>query len=335
MVTPPGGGRSSPRRPVSIPQSGFLVVTREQKAAEPPRGGSFNPSVGILGGHTHHALCQTQPPGRFQSLSRDSWWSHQEIDQLVGYIELVSIPQSGFLVVTPDRLSTSIKGWGLFQSLSRDSWWSHISLSWCSFKNPSVSIPQSGFLVVTQGGSVASPPRILSFNPSVGILGGHTLQQQHDDVIDELFQSLSRDSWWSHKHGCACPSSRSRSFNPSVGILGGHTEGNPMWSQHEMAVSIPQSGFLVVTPHSCAPHRGGYSEFQSLSRDSWWSHVEWHQMTPTHALVSIPQSGFLVVTPLPEHAVQALIYVSIPQSGFLVVTLPQLSQLPHRRGSFV
>jgi hypothetical protein len=39
------------------------------------------------------------------------------------------------------------------------------------------------------------------------------------------------------------------SFNPSVGILGGHTWARPYidWAIGGVRVSIPQSGFLVVT----------------------------------------------------------------------------------------
>ena len=37
-------------------------------------------------------------------------------------------------------------------------------------------------------------------------------------------------------------------FNPSVGILGGHTRRGREPPDRGTTVSIPQSGFLVVTP---------------------------------------------------------------------------------------
>jgi hypothetical protein len=85
----------------------------------------------------------------FQSLSRDSWWSHFAGIFHILHDSLVSIPQSGFLVVTPIVLF---------------SWVLHTR----------VSIPQSGFLVVTQHAIVLVHDKMLRFNPSVGILGGHT-----------------------------------------------------------------------------------------------------------------------------------------------------------------
>ena len=87
-------------------------------------------------------------------------------------------------------------------------------------------------------------------------------------------------------------------------------------------VSIPQSGFLVVTLPVTVNHLLAYEVFQSLSRDSWWSH--WVQVLRSGEsmwLVSIPQSGFLVVTPHEsKHVHHEARQVSIPQSGFLVVT---------------
>jgi len=89
-------------------------------------------------------------------------------------------------------------------------------------KEGKVSIPQSGFLVVTPGCRRTSPFHKARFNPSVGILGGHT------------------------RAGTGATRQR-RSFNPSVGILGGHTQDDPPTFYALANVSIPQSGFLVVT----------------------------------------------------------------------------------------
>jgi hypothetical protein len=209
----------------------------------------------------------------------------------------------------------------VFQSLSRDSWWSHHPHQcgrWCC---DGVSIPQSGFLVVTPATVGGVEARYPSFNPSVGILGGHTWMRHRAGGLCWMFQSLSRDSWWSHPirrcgacgHGwCFNPSVgilgghtseeiiklqiHCISFNPSVGILGGHTHGGADRDPHDRDVSIPQSGFLVVTPCRAFPYplsdrvsipQSGFLVvtlhplflngrvhrlFQSLSRDSWWSH---------------------------------------------------------------
>ena len=87
---------------VSIPRSGFLVVTLRRPRFEArnllPR---FNPSVGILGGHTGHGHGVRNIMGR------------------------VSIPRSGFLVVTPRFQEIIRQALEEFQSLGRDSWWSH------------------------------------------------------------------------------------------------------------------------------------------------------------------------------------------------------------------
>jgi hypothetical protein len=163
-------------------------------------------------------------------------------------ITLVSIPQSGFLVVTPGASSgTGIRSLR-FQSLSRDSWWSHSSMS-----------------------TMLSHPR-QSFNPSVGILGGHTREGDVVQAHEAAFQSLSRDSWWSHPIFWKLGDTKSIGFNPSVGILGGHTRGSAKGCEDTSRVSIPQSGFLVVTPAPRSPKNLSCSKFQSLSRDSWWSH---------------------------------------------------------------
>jgi hypothetical protein len=61
-------------------------------------------------------------------------------------------------------------------------------------------------------------------------------------------------------------------FNPSVGILGGHTVPLQPVPRSRTCVSIPQSGFLVVTHYNVVVEDEGVIKFQSLSRDSWWSH---------------------------------------------------------------
>ena len=92
--------RASDKLEVSIPQSGFLVVKRRSRRGRKSSPGSFNPSVGILGGQTRavyleHDVRQSFNPSvgilggqtrvrsgsgvtayEFQSLSRDSWWSN-------------------------------------------------------------------------------------------------------------------------------------------------------------------------------------------------------------------------------------------------------------------
>ena len=112
----------------------------------------FNPSVGILGGQTcqnceeHQAndvvsipqsgflVVKLGPGGaksailpKFQSLSRDSWWSNHALQEGHPVKGDVSIPQSGFLVVKPDLGGAPENSPTKFQSLSRDSWWSNLS----------------------------------------------------------------------------------------------------------------------------------------------------------------------------------------------------------------
>ena len=170
---------------------------------------SFNPSVGILGGHTQAAA---------------------NVDRGAG---VVSIPQSGFLVVTPDAAWCMDDFGGGFQSLSRDSWWSH--LNW---------VEVSWWLATFQSLSRDSWWSHLGLEPDVA-------------ACDPGFQSLSRDSWWSHPPLHSPPSASDLCFNPSVGILGGHTQGgvcgrggivkfqslsrDSWWSHLTTALSVGQS----------------------------------------------------------------------------------------------
>ena len=90
-----------------------------------------------------------------------------------------------------------------------------------------VSIPQSGFLVVKPvqiGRHRVMKPR---FNPSVGILGGQTRLGGYQARRISMFQSLSRDSWWSNLTTLPEKEALMPSFNPSVGILGGQTSKSP------------------------------------------------------------------------------------------------------------
>ena len=159
-------------RDVSIPQSGFLVVKLGGICDSWTQVHSFNPSVGILGGQTYVSYAVTPLPERFQSLSRDSWWSNlilgQHLSQIfsgfnpsVGILGGQTSVDSASLNLSNKFQSLSRDSWwsnpeailrrvpgGGFQSLSRDSWWSNqgaFAIRVVSFK---VSIPQSGFLVV-------------------------------------------------------------------------------------------------------------------------------------------------------------------------------------------
>jgi hypothetical protein len=152
--------------------------------------------------------------------------------------------------------------------------------------------------VVTHSSICHNAPSKLRFNPSVGILGGHTsslppsvsamkvvsIPQSGFLVVTPgtigwwpggwaRFQSLSRDSWWSHMVLLMSLGWSTSSFNPSVGILGGHTRGGKERRDTMSFVSIPQSGFLVVTHDAAFQSPLRAKVFQSLSRDSWWSHL--------------------------------------------------------------
>ncbi len=135
----------------------------------------------------------------------------------------VSIPQSGFLVVKPGIEDDRAKPW-------------------------SVSIPQSGFLVVKQEPVSNSVAPQLSFNPSVGILGGQTTTFSPGRKPVTMFQSLSRDSWWSNQKILQRPQCHNQVSIPQSGFL----VVKPIVSTSSMvtigSVSIPQSGFLVVKP---------------------------------------------------------------------------------------
>ena len=185
---------------------------------------SFNPSVGILGGHTCAAM----------------------IVKFVG--SRVSIPQSGFLVVTRDPPDTSLNIRDCFNP-SVGILGGHTSATLILFLvsrigfNPSVGILGGHTKTLHNDDSMQT-----SFNPSVGILGGHTLLLRYWGWVDLT------------------------SFNPSVGILGGHTTNAFVSTWHYDGVSIPQSGFLVVTPNLFQNPIRTLLLFQSLSRDSWWSH---------------------------------------------------------------
>jgi len=159
---------------VSIPQSGFLVVT-----------------------HACRKGC-TMYGARFQSLSRDSWWSHLQPWIGMCAVPLVSIPQSGFLVVT-------------------------LNLSTLLCQQVEVSIPQSGFLVVTRHAAQLDSPARPGFNPSVGILGGHTMTALVREPRSSPV-SIPQSGFLVVTPSASIPDSFTfKSFNPSVGILGGHT----------------------------------------------------------------------------------------------------------------
>jgi hypothetical protein len=135
---------------VSIPQSGFLVVTPNLGHGAGRGVAGFNPSVGILGGHTSPERAQGQHTHCFHAPGPDSWYSHCRAHRASSSRSEVSIPQSGFLVVTPRAMML------------------------CPHVAQNVSIPQSGFLVVTLVQPARDGIQLRGFNPSVGILCGHT-----------------------------------------------------------------------------------------------------------------------------------------------------------------
>ena len=137
----------------------------------------------------------------------------------------------------------------------------------------SVSIPQSGFLVVKLVANLTDPrvPVQVSI-PQSGFL---VVKPPAKFPLLEhvlMFQSLSRDSWWSNEVLILSIAKAEGGFNPSVGILGGQT-------------SLPARRAIPLYL------------FQSLSRDSWWSNLISSPVSGSTFAVSIPQSGFLVVKP--------------------------------------
>ena len=160
---------------------------------------------------------------------------------------IVSIPQSGFLVVKHSCLGSLARLSGRFQSLSRDSWWSNSAepLTFSMLRTRFQSLSRDSWWS-NHGWRTTVPSTPACFNPSVGILGGQTRFVDLHGIPMSKFQSLSRDSWWSNPSLRISTGKRVTSFNPSVGILGGQTP---------FAFASPT---LLVA-------------FQSLSRDSWWS----------------------------------------------------------------
>ena len=135
-------------------------------------------------------------------------------------------------------------------------------------------------------------------------------------------------------------------FNPSVGILGGQTRYEVQRPTGVLEVSIPQSGFLVVKPESCRLRYRRVDQFQSLSRDSWWSNLKVVSPSFASSRSFNPSVGILggqtrcsLYAPGLRLKFQSLSRdswwsnqagdvcvdppsgVSIPQSGFLVVKL--------------
>jgi hypothetical protein len=168
---------------------------------------------------------------------------------VVGVEEVVSIPQSGFLVVTQLMLAATTE----------------VCL---------VSIPQSGFLVVTLRSRSHSDIRGRVSIPQSGFLVVTPHGASRYSMKGERFQSLSRDSWWSHYQDAYRSWHQDESFNPSVGILGGHTI---EFAPHTLALFSfnPSVGILGGHTTALVVHVEGFCKFQSLSRDSWWSHPLW------------------------------------------------------------
>ena len=182
----------------------------------------FNPSVGILGGQTARRRREASTHRRFQSLSRDSWWSNPPIIMgWPGYGQFQSLSRDSWW--SNNGGYSHFKWRYKFQSLSRDSWWSNFTLRYPGVIGRSCFNPSVGIL----GGQTPPPPKATgpgtSFNPSVGILGGQTLKFIMALLNLILFQSLSRDSWWSNSVWNTTDRVTYPRFNPSVGILGGQT----------------------------------------------------------------------------------------------------------------
>ena len=135
----------------------------------------------------------------FQSLSRDSWWSNFANHELHLVPLLVSIPQSGFLVVKPTRWPISSGCSTCFnpsvgilggQTQQPDSE---------TFPCCTVSIPQSGFLVVKLAAlAMMSIGKCQVSIPQSGFLVVKRSSTGKARHLYCWFQSLSRDSWWSN-----------------------------------------------------------------------------------------------------------------------------------------
>ena len=305
---------------VSIPQSGFLVVKRSGTCLRPWRAACFNPSVGILGGQTRPGVAEligaevvSIPQSGFLVVKRHRPRRGEALCR-------VSIPQSGFLVVKPrapiipawpaPRFNPSV---GILGGQTRTR---------CAFLcgEAAVSIPQSGFLVVKHGHIARSELQLGVSIPQSGFLVVKPHRAIWKRASATMFQSLSRDSWWSNPcSGCCRPwqlfvsipqsgflvvkhgSQQSLEallmcFNPSVGILGGQTHA-PSGTEKPRNCFNPSVGILGGQTPRRAPLQFSGEAFQSLSRDSWWSNPAQKAAQPASSGVSIPQSGFLVVKP--------------------------------------
>ena len=183
--------------------------------------------------------------------------------------------------------------------------------------NPSVGILGGQ----THAGSAQSASDA-GFNPSVGILGGQTKSTDSTARIFVVFQSLSRDSWWSNSNMLGWRWYACSASIPQSGFLVVKLGKTRARCHISCLVSIPQSGFLVVKPIRRQREALFHQPFQSLSRDSWWSNQE-HQCRYEQSQESFnPSVGILGGQTRPFLIGDGMtVVVSIPQSGFLVVKL--------------
>ena len=168
--------------------------------------------------------------------------------------------------------------------------------------------------------------RIVSFNPSVGILFCRTVAGGAHDLRGILFQSLGRDSVLSNygiletriyggkvsiprsgfcfvePHQYQVFEPRYARFNPSVGILFCRTRpANGRLNALSWFQSLGRDSVLSNASGSVAV---GIEEwFQSLGRDSVLSNAGTNQGRPHKEAVSIPRSGFCFVEPCHREAV--------------------------------
>ena len=238
----PSAARTRGRPQVSIPRSGFWVFKLGYVVEFLEVELCFNPSVGILGVQALASTLQSAVPTAFQSLGRDSGCSSAQELRQIKEILAVSIPRSGFWVFKRE--------WRPNQG-----------------RRPAVSIPRSGFWVFKHVKKHSVLLSVLSFNPSVGILG---VQASPPPPVSSPMPCFNPSVGILGVQACRSPVRRLclACFNPSVGILGVQATNEEKKPQQHPQVSIPRSGFWVFKQpcSACAP----YSETVSIPRSGFW-----------------------------------------------------------------
>jgi len=157
-------------RRVSIPQSEFCPLGRQDPGSDPERIVGFNSSVGILSVGTEGAVDAQGRVKSFNSSVGILSVGTSVAGQIVVIVNEVSIPQSEFCPLGPDDHHLGHFNSPRFQFLSRNSVRWDRRMIFASSPRLEVSIPQSEFCPLGLKGVREKAMICVSFNSSVGIL---------------------------------------------------------------------------------------------------------------------------------------------------------------------